>query len=128
MLLRLSWLNISDNTNVRWLQTFHLYKGWKRKSTSLGFFIKGSARIVEPPRIEYKGFKFKFSKKGDICRSLIVQTKYHNVKFDGSSTYLPTNNAFLLKKKQDLRSKYIFGPISKTFKRKRFKSLFVKVI
>lgn len=128
MILKLSWLNISDNTNVRWLQTFHLYKGWKRKSTSLSFFIKGSARVVEPPRIEYKGFKFKFSKKGDICRSLIVQTAFTNKRLDGSSMKLPSNNGFLLKKKQDLRSKYIFGPISKTFKRKKFKSLFKKVI
>jgi ribosomal protein L14 len=128
MILRLSWLSIADNTNVRWLQAFHLYKGWKRKSTSLGFFIKGSARVVEPPRIEYKGFKFKFSRKGDICRSLIVQTTYLNPRLDGSSIYLPSNNGFLLKKKQDLRSKYIFGPISKTFKRKKFKSLFKKII
>ena len=128
MLLRLSWLNISDNTNVRWLQIFHLYKGWRRNSTSLGFFIKGSARIVEPPRIEYKGFKFKFSRKGDICRSIIVQTKYRNSRVDGTTLFLPTNNAFLLKKKQDLRSKYIFGPISKTFKRKRFKTLFTKIL
>lgn len=128
MILRLSWLNISDNTNVRWLQVFHLYKGWKRKSTSLSFFIKGSARVVEPPRIEYKGFKFKFSKKGDICRSILVQTSYLNYRSDGSSIVLPSNNGFLLKKKQDLRSKYIFGPISKTFKRKKFKTLFKKII
>jgi ribosomal protein L14 len=128
MILRLSWLNISDNTNVRWLQAFHLYKGWKRKSTSLSFFVKGSARVVEPPRIEYKGFKFKFSKKGDICRSILVQTSYLNYRFDGSSIILPSNNGFLLKKKQDLRSKYIFGPVSKTFKRKKFKTLFKKII
>lgn len=128
MLLRLSWLSIADNTNVRWLQVFHLYKGWKRKVTTLGFFVKGSARVVEPPRIEYKGFKFKFSKKGDICRSIIVQVAYKNSHLDGSKLVLPTNNAFLLKKKQDLRSKYIFGPISRTFKRKRFKTLFTKVL
>ena len=128
MILRLTWLNISDNTNVRWLQVFHLYKGWKKKSTKLGFFVKGSARIVEPPRIEYKGFKFKFSKKGDICRSIIIQTKYLNYRLDGSTLQLPSNNSFLLKKKQDLRSKYIFGPISKTFKRKRFKTLFSKIL
>ena len=128
MILRLSWLNISDNTNVKWLQVFHLYKGWKRKSTTLGFFVKGSARVVEPPRVEYKGFKFKFSRKGDICRSIIVQVNYRSKKLDGSTFVFPQNNAFLLRKKQDLRSKYIFGPISSVFKRKRFKTLFKTVI
>jgi ribosomal protein L14 len=128
MLLRLSWLSISDNTNVRWLQIFHLYKGWKRKDTRLGFFIKGSARVVEPPRIEYKGFKFKFSRKGDICRSIIVQTKFPARKLDGSVYYFPSNNGFLIRKKQDLKSKYIFGPVSSTFKRRRFKTLFKTVL
>ena len=59
MIQKKSWLNVSDNTNVNWLQTFHLYKGFKRRSSTIGFFIKASARIVEPPRVEYKGFKFK---------------------------------------------------------------------
>jgi len=128
MILRLTWLNISDNTNVKWLQVFHLYKGWKRKVTSSGFFIKGSARVVEPPRIEYKGFKFKFSKKGDICRSIVIQTKKPVSKKDGSVFYFPTNNSFLIRKKQDLRSKYIHGPVSSTFRRKKFKTLFRVVL
>ena len=63
MIQKKSWLNVSDNTNVNWLQTFHLYKGFKRGSSPIGFFIKGSARVVEPPRVEYKGFKFKFNNK-----------------------------------------------------------------
>jgi ribosomal protein L14 len=128
MILRLSWLNISDNTNVRWLQVFHLYKGWKRKSTTLGYFVKGSARVVEPPRIEYKGFKFKFSRKGDICRSILTRTSSPLPRLDGSVLYLYSNNGLLIRKKQDLRSKYIFGPIPSTFQRRRFKTLFKRII
>lgn len=124
MLAKLSWLSIADNTNVKWLQVFHLYKGFHRRSTKLGFFIKGSARIVEPPRIEYKGFKFKFSRKGDICRAIIVRTTYSTKRLDGSVIYFPYNNALIIKKKQDLKSKYIFGPVSATIQRKKFKSLF----
>jgi len=76
MIIKKSWLNIADNTSVKWLQTFHLYKGFNRRRTTIGFFIKGSARSVEPPRVEYKGFKFKFNRKGDICRGLLIRTKY----------------------------------------------------
>lgn len=124
MILKKSWLNISDNTNVNWLQIFHLYKGWSRKVTYLGFFVKGSARVVEPPRIEYKGFKFKFSRKGDICRSILIQTRFKAAKVDGSGLETKTNNGFLIRKKQDLKSKYIFGPISTSFRRRKFKALF----
>lgn len=128
MILKLSWLSIADNTNVKWLQVFHLYRGFDRRRTGLGFFVKGSARVVEPPRIEYKGFKFKFSKKGDICRSIIVRTVLPTTRLDGSVIYFPKNNALIIKKKQDLKSKYIFGPISSTIRRKKFKSLFRTVL
>ena len=75
MLQKQSWLFITDNTNVRWLRIFHLYKESFRKSSSDGLFIKGSARIVEPPRIEYKGFKYRYKIKGDICRCWLSRTK-----------------------------------------------------
>jgi len=128
MILKLTWLSIADNTNVKWLQVFHLYKGFNRRRTGLGFFVKGSARVVEPPRIEYKGFKFKFSKKGDICRSIIVRTKLPTPRLDRSVLYFGYNNSLIIKKKQDLKSKYIFGPVSATIHRKKFKSIFRTVI
>ena len=128
MIFKQTWLSISDNTNVRWLQVFHLYKGFHRKSTKIGFFIKGSARVVEPPRVEYKGFKFKFNKKGDICRGLIVRNRYRVKKNDGSVIYFKKNNIILLKKKQDLKSKYLYGPVSLALKRKKFLTLFSSVI
>ena len=124
MIFKESWLSIADNTNVRWLQTFQLYKGFKRKSTTVGFFVKGAAKIVEPPRIEYKGFKFKFNKKGDICRGLLIRTKYPLKKFDGSVIYFKENNIILLKKKQEPKSKYLHGPVSLKLKRKKFINLF----
>lgn len=124
MIFKKTWLEVADNTNVRWLQVFHLYKGFNRKSTKIGFFIKGSARVVEPPRLEYKGFKFKFNKKGDICRGLLIRTKYIVVKNDGSSIYFKNNSTILLKKKQDIKSKYLFGPVSYSIKRKKFITLF----
>lgn len=128
MLQKGSWLYITDNTTVRWLQLFHLYKGFKRRSTTTGFFVKGSARIVEPPRVEYKGFKFKFNKKGDICRAIIVRTSYRAVKSDGMVTRFYTNTGLLIKKKQNLKSKYIQGPAPAHLARKRFKTVFKTII
>lgn len=124
MIFKKTWLNVSDNTNVRWLQVFHLYKGFFKKVTKIGFFIKGSARVVEPPRIEYKGFKFKYNKKGDICRGLIVRARYNTTKNDGSVVYFKNNNTVLLKKKQELKSKYLYGPVCYKLKRKKFLALF----
>ena len=99
MISKQSWVHVSDNTNVRWLRTFHLYKGFHRKVSTVGFFIKGSARIVEPPRIEYKGFKFKFNRKGDICRALLIRCRKSIRKLDGSVTSFFSNSGILIKKK-----------------------------
>lgn len=128
MIFKQTWLNVSDGTNVNWLQTFHLYKGFNRKVSKIGFFIKGSARIVEPPRIEYKGFKVKFNKKGDICRGLLIRTRFMSKKYDGSPVYFSSNDSVLLKKKNDIKSKYLYGPVPLKLKRKKFLSLFKFVI
>ena len=128
MIFKETWLSVSDNTNVRWLQAFHLYNGFNRRCTKVGFFIKGSAKIVEPPRIEYKGFKFKFNKKGDICRSLLIRTCFRILKKNGASLVFRGNNIILIKKKQDLKSKYLFGPVPCEIKRKKFLNLFKLVI
>lgn len=124
MIFKETWVSPSDNTNVRWLQIFHLYKGFKRKTSFIGFFVKGAAKIVEPPRIEYKGFKFKFNKKGDICRGLLIRTRYRIKKADGSLIFFKSNNSILLKKKQEPKSKYLHGPVNTALKRKKFLSLF----
>lgn len=119
MIFKKTWLNVADNTNIKWMQTFHLYKGFKRRSSTVGFFIKGSARVIEPPRLVYKGFKLKFNKKGDICRGLIIRTSKPITKQDGSVIYFYANNIVLIRKKQDLRSKYLYGPVSSNLKRKK---------
>ena len=107
---------------------FHLYKGFKRTSTKTGFFVKGSAKIVEPPRIEYKGYKFKYNKKGNICRGLVIRQSYNIQRYDGSPIRFGANNVVLIKKKQNLKSKYLVGPTTLFLKRKKFKSLFPNLI
>ena len=124
VIFKQSWLTVADNTNVRWLQVFQLYKGFNRKVTTVGYFLKGSARVVEPPRIEYKGFKFKFNKKGDICRGLLIRVRFNLPRRDGAATYFRNNSIILLKKKQDIKSKYLHGPVSFRIRRKKFLNLF----
>ena len=128
MIFKQTWLNVADNTNVRWLQVFQLYKGFNRKVSSVGYFVKGSARVVEPPRIEYKGFKFKFNKKGDICRGLLIRTKFNIPRNDGSTTYFRNNSIILLKKRQEVKSKYLHGPASFRIRRKKFLNLFTIIV
>lgn len=124
MIFKQTWLQVSDNTNVEWLQVFHLYKGFFRKQTRVGFFIKGSARVIQPPRLEYKGYKFRFNKKGDICRGLLVRQRFPLRRLDGMTVRFEYNSTLLIKKKQNPKSKYILGPTTLLLRRKKFKALF----
>ena len=128
MLLKESWISLADNTNVRWLRLFHLYKGFKRKSSTLGFFVKGSARVVEPPRLEYKGFKVRFNKKGDICRALLLRVVKPIARIDGCTLIFYINAGLTIKKLQTPKSKYTRGPVTYNLHRKQFKSLFKTVL
>lgn len=124
MLLKESWLTVADATNVRFVKIFHLYKGFWRKTTTQSFFIKSSARIVEPPRIEYKGFKYKYNVKGDICRLIITKIRVNVNNKGGGFTKFNLNSGIAIKKKSEPKSKYLKGPVSRYFLRKRFITLF----
>ena len=86
--------------------------------------------MVEPPRVEYKGFKFKFNKKGNICRGLAGTNSIILMRrLDGAEQLrFYENSIILIKKKQNPKSKYIFGPSVFNLKRKKFKTLFKSVI
>jgi ribosomal protein L14 len=124
MLKKESILFITDNTNVRWVKIFHLYKGFFRKTTRENFFIKSSARIVEPPRIEYKGFRYKYKIKGDIIRVWICRVKKSNFASDKRCTKFSDNAGLCISKKNQIVSKYINGPAPRAIKSRKLVSLF----
>ena len=124
MIQKQTWLHIADNTTVKWLQIFHLYKGFSRRVSYPGHFVKGSARVVSPPQIEYKGFKFKFNSKGDICRSIFVRSYQTMRNNDSSKLSFNCNSGVLIKKRQIVKSKYLFGPVPRLIRRKKIQLLF----
>jgi len=128
MLSKESWLYISDNTNICWVKIFHLYKGFNRKSTKPGFFIKSSARIVEPPRLEYKGFKYKYSVKGDITRTWVIRSVFSLKNKDKSTISFNYNTSIVINKKQNVKSKFLNGPLPSTVRVKKLNTLFNTVL
>lgn len=79
---------------------------------------------MEPPRTEYKGFKYKYNIKGDILRLLVNKTRKILHDKDGKTTKFNSNSGITIKKKSEPRSKYINGPINFSIKRRKFISLF----
>lgn len=119
-------IKVTDNSGARWIQIFHLYRGFSRKFSYTGLFIKASIRKVSHRHIITSKKILKPVFKGEVCKCLLVKT-YNEKKIDGSKIHFMNNSSLFLWKKRLPKSTRIFGPASYKIKRLRFLILF-KVI
>ena len=111
MILKESFLVPADRCGVKFVKAFHLYRGWNRKFSYIGDFIKVSVR---------KTAANNWVKKKTKLKAFILRTKYKTTNNDGSSFYFKENNAVLLKKRLTTKGKEIWGPSIKKIKRRKF--------
>ena len=109
----------ADKCGVLSVNTFHLYKGFSRKFSVFGDYIKVSIRQTKPENQLAKKAKRK---------SLIIRTKKFISINDGSTVRFDYNSVILLKKRLTPEGKEIFGPIIRNFKKKKFLSSFPGLI
>ena len=109
----------ADNCGVLTVNTFHLYKGFSRKFSFFGDFIKISIRKTKPEN--------KLTKKTK-RKSIIVRTKKITYICDNSTIRYDYNNSVILKKRLTSEGTEIYGPILRCFKKKKFLSSFSGII
>jgi len=109
----------ADKCGVLTVNTFHLYKGFFRKFSVFGDYIKVSIRKTKPENA--------LGKKGK-RKAIIIRTKKGLSIGDGTFVRFDNNNVVLLKKRLTPEGKEIFGPILRNFKKKKFLSSFSGVI
>ncbi len=119
MIQKSSILIPADKCGVLSVNVFHLYKGFSRKFSFFGDYVKVSVRKIKPDNVLTK----KTKKKG-----IIVRTKKNNTICDGTFIRFNYNSVVLLKKRLTPEGKEIFGPIIRTFKKKKFLSSFSDLI
>lgn len=101
-----------------------MYGGFQRKHSSIGFYVKGSVRIIKPIFDYYKGFQIKRINKGRVARAVVLRQTYNFTKKDNLAGNFRLNSSILIKKKSTLSSKYLMGPSVTVFRNKRVLSLF----
>lgn len=101
----------ADKCGVWLIRVFHLYKGFSRKCSYTGDFVKVSVRKVKPEN---------WVKKKTKLRSIILRSKKSVFRNDCSSILFFFNNVVLLKKRMTPKGGSIFGPSTKSIKRKKF--------
>ena len=78
--------------------------------------------------MEYKGFKYRYKVKGDICRCWVVRSTRNQKSYDTKVVQFNGNSGININKKVNIMSKYINGPISRSLMRKKLVTLFKKII
>lgn len=109
----------ADKCGVEFVRVFHLYKGFYRKSSFNGDFVKISVRKTLPDN---------WVKKKTKLKGIIVRTRYKSKKIDGSTFFFNENNLVLLKKRLTTKGKEIIGPVVRSIKRKKFVNAFAGCI
>jgi len=119
MIQKGSVLPTGDNSGVLKTRVFHVYKGAKGRIGFVGDFFKVSAREVLPENPIPKKSKHK---------SIVIRTRYKNMRRDGSYIYFLKNTLILLKKRLSPKSTLLRGPVSKNIRRKKFLSSFTRIV
>jgi ribosomal protein L14 len=119
MIQKNSYLVPADKCGVWLVNTFHLYKGFNRRCSRFGDYIKVSVKVTKPAN-----WLLKKSKR----KALIIRTKKETTIIDGSCVFFYSNNAVILKKRLTPEGSEIFGPIIRTFKKKKFINSFSGLI
>ena len=110
MIQKESFLRPIDKTGVYWVRTFHLYKGFHRKVSFVGNFIKVSVKKSKPES---------FLKKKAKSIALIVKSNSPTLKKDGSKIRFFSNGCVLIKRKMIFRSKDFVSGADFKMKRKK---------
>lgn len=125
MILRKTWLKVSDSSQAKWLSVFSLYGGSFRRSSNSSLVVKGSIRVVRSFFCYYKGFSKKQIIKGKITKSLITSQAYaynkSNLRFTLKSF---GSSSVLVKKKLNIHAKHAIGPSFTSNTKKKFNTIF----
>jgi len=124
MVLRKTWVKLTDSSLAKWASVFHLYGGFRRFSSSVGLYVKGSVRIVQPPIETYKGFVIRPVLKGRVSRIILVRQVYIRKLLSSNYTQFKLNSGIVIKKKNTPLSAYTLGSAMLNIKNKKTKLLF----
>ena len=97
-------LKVADNTGAKKVKCFKVLGGSKRRYAGVGDVIVCSVKEAIPDSS---------AKKGDVVRCVVVRTKGHIKRKDGSTLRFDTNSCVIIDEKGNPKGTRIFGPIAR---------------
>lgn len=110
MIQEFTRLIVADNSGAKEVMCFRIL-GNRKKSATLGDIIKVSVKEAIPGGTV---------KKKEVCRAVIVRTKYAIRRKDGSLIRFSDNAAVIINDANEPRGTRIFGPVARELRDKKF--------
>lgn len=124
MLQKLSYLTLADASGAGWICAYHLYGGSWRKVVGCGGFVKAAIKAVAFFPLRIRGKRYRPLRKGFRVRGLVVHTTQMSRFLDNTRCAFQANTAVLLKRRGIFKSKYVYGPLPRLIRRKRYQAMF----
>jgi large subunit ribosomal protein L14 len=119
MIQKGSYLLCSDKNGALLVGVFHLYRGFYKKYSVFGGFLKISIKKTTASFLVLKKSKFK---------AILILTRKNQKKNDGSFLKFKANSCVLLKRRLSPLGKEISGPANFNIFRRRFSFSFAVLI
>ena len=104
-------LNVADNSGARKLQCFKVLGGSSRRYAGVGDIIVCSVRDAIPHGA---------IKKGEVVKAVIIRTRHHYPRKDGSFVRFDDNAACLIDDKNEPKGTRVFGPVARELREREF--------
>ena len=104
-------LAVADNTGARELMCIRVMGGSNRRYASVGDVIVGVVKEALPNMPV---------KKSEVVRAVVVRTRNHVKRPDGSTIRFDDNAAVIIQKDGNPRGTRVFGPIARELRDKNF--------
>ena len=104
-------LKVTDNSGAKLVKCLKVPGGFKKRIAYLGDII-----LISIKKLRNKSKLISKVNKGEICKAIIVRTKYKKIRKDGCLLFFNENSVSLLNKQYKPVGTRILGPIFKELK------------
>lgn len=123
-----SKLFVNDRAGAGVVKTFHIYTQRQKSRFCLGFYLKHSVLRINRLPMRIRNKRFRPIRPGFIVRSMLGTSAKTQLVANTLNLSVYRNSVFLIKRRNTVRSKYLFGSLQRPKNSLVFVKLFNKLL
>lgn len=119
---------VNDRAGAGVVKTFHIYTQRQKSRFCLGFYLKHSVLRINRLPMRIRNKRFRPIRPGFIVRSMLGTSAKTQLVANTLNLSVYRNSVFLIKRRNTVRSKYLFGSLQRPKNSLVFVRLFNKLL